>query len=205
MIEAIVRKIYNLRRNYRFSKIFRKYGLQDATKIKTWTTKTELETLYFQALTCKEGANIIEIGSYLGASTCYLVAGIAEKRGHLYCVDTWHNETIPGGETDTYNEFLQNIKSMQRYLTPIRIDSRMLAKEHFQEKFQMAFIDGDHSYEAVRSDFLLIDSLTEKYAKVFFHDSKAFDGVIRVIGEALANGNWNIGGSVNNLFWIIKK
>lgn len=205
MFYRIYRTIIKKRRDLIYNKIFAKHGLSHANKIRTWTTQDELRTLYQHAISLKTGSTALEIGSYLGASTCYIVAGLIEKSGHITCVDTWNNETIPEGEKDTFAEFQNNIKPVQQYVSCIRKNSYQLCPDDFENQFDFVFIDGDHSYNAARNDFHLAAALTREKGKVFFHDSKYSEGVPRVIGEALASGEWKIGGSVSNMFWIIKK
>jgi predicted O-methyltransferase YrrM len=202
-------QLYKLAAEFRkengFRKIFSNYSLTNVDEIKTWTTKDELRILYHHARSLKEGSKALEIGSYLGASTCYIGVALAKNKGELTCIDTWKSETIPGGEKDIFDEFKKNTYPIQRYLRLIRTNSLDLKPDDIIEKFNYVFIDGDHSYEAVKNDFLLVSSWTSSGAKVFFHDSKAFEGVTKVIGDALASGLWDIGGTVSNLFWIIKK
>lgn len=205
MLKNILKLIIEKRKDFTYDRILSKYGLLHAKSIPSWTTREELHTLYQHARKINKGAYCLEIGSYLGASTSYIGAGIAEKNGTLICVDTWNNETMPEGEMDTFVEFCKNTQPISKYIRTIRNKSSELLPEDFPEKFDFIFIDGDHSYESVKSDFELVTVLTRKKSKVFFHDSVAYEGVTKVIGEALVSGLWQIGGSINNLFWIIKK
>ncbi len=205
MLYRIYRKLIHKHRDNTFNKIFSKFGLENVYHINTWTSKDELRTLYYHSCAIKPGGNALEIGSYLGASTCYIVAGLAAKNGHLTCVDTWNNETMPDGIRDTFAEFQKNTLPIRKYITTVRRNSFELTRQDFDRSFEFVFIDGDHSYEAVKRDFALVAEITSPAARVFFHDSVAYEGVTRVIGEALASGQWGIGGAVSNLFWVIKK
>jgi hypothetical protein len=42
-------------------------------------------------------ARALEIGSHVGSSALFICAGMAGRGGHLYCVDTWANDTMPDG------------------------------------------------------------------------------------------------------------
>jgi predicted O-methyltransferase YrrM len=68
--------------------------------------------------------------------------------------------------------------------------------------FDLVFLDGDHSYQPTKSDFDLVSGLVAPDGVLAFHDSIYFEGVSRVIGEALASAKWQIGGHVRNLFWV---
>lgn len=176
-------------------------GALDATKIQTWTKPIELHTLLNLAAACPRGGIALEIGSYVGASACYLVAGLARVDGHLFCVDTWHNETMPGGERDTFDEFLRNTSNVKKWISVIRKKSGELNIDDTSKQLDFVFIDGDHSYLSVKTDFECTSRWVSEDGIVVFHDSN-FEGVSRIIGEALASGKWEIGGHVVNLFWI---
>lgn len=177
-------------------------GLHHAEKIFTYTTKQELQALLDLALMCPMNAKALEIGSHLGASTCYLAAGLATKDGHLYCVDTWQNETMPEGESDTLKEFQANTENVKGLLTLCRKRSGELSAGDISLPLDLVFIDGDHSYEAAKEDFERVAPWIADTGIIAFHDCLYFEGVSRVIGEALASGRWVMAGHVHNLFWI---
>jgi predicted O-methyltransferase YrrM len=172
--------------------------------IPTWTKKRELETLYYMASTLPRGAYALEIGSYLGASTCYLASGLSRIGGHLFCVDTWMNETMLEGDRDTYSEFLKNTQSVRDYITPIRKRSSELNLEDIHPPLHLVFIDGDHNYLAVKSDFERVAAWVAKDGIIAFHDSNVlqYEGVSRVIGEALLTGEWKVSGAIESLLWL---
>ena len=111
----IAKKIFRLIRNatskpdlYAIERNLRAIAAVDAAKIPTSVNLAELRTLYYLARNCPQNATILEIGSYLGASTCFLAAGVSKVNGRIICVDTWMNETMPEGPRDTYAEFMKN-------------------------------------------------------------------------------------------------
>jgi predicted O-methyltransferase YrrM len=185
-------------------KILNGLGVGYAEQIPTHTQRDELQTLFWLAYSLPEGSLGLEIGSYLGASTCYIAAGLAHRKGHLLCVDTWNNETMPEGLRDTYLEFCRNIDPIHQSIIAIRKDSSKLDSQDIPQKVDLVFIDGDHSYEAVKKDFLIISNFISESGIVAFHDCLAFPGVSQVIGEALSTGWWRIAGMRRNLFWIKK-
>ena len=182
----------------------RKAGAKDASCLFTYTKPLELETLYQLARTCPEKSAILEIGSHLGASSCYLAAGIKERGGTLFCVDTWNNETMPEGQRDTFAQFRKNTAGLAQTLVPIRKRSLELTVSDLQTPLALVFIDGDHSYYAVKADFELIRPWLADGAVVAFHDTVAFEGVCRLVGEVLASGSFSLKGHVKNLSWIRK-
>ena len=177
-------------------------GVKNVGSIPTWTSNSELEALLKLGLSSPRNSIAIEVGSYLGASTCYLVAGLAKVDGRLFCVDTWQNETMPEGSCDTYSEFLSNTSSLTPWITIVHKKSCHVCQDDISGFVDLIFLDGDHSYPAVKEDFLHFSEWLADDGIIIFHDSKYFSGVIRTIGEALATGNWVIAGNLDNLCWL---
>ena len=174
------------------------------TDIQTHMSTRELNTLYDLASELPEGAKVLEIGSYLGASSCYLSTALSPKGGHLFCVDTWENQTMPEGERDTFLEFKKNTSEVSTYIHPVRKNSQNLCKTDIQLPLDMVFIDGDHSYAGVKNDYEKMIEWIRGGGILAFHDCVHFAGVSKVIGEALASGSWQIKGHIDNLFWLQK-
>jgi predicted O-methyltransferase YrrM len=170
--------------------------------VPTFTTRAELEALFDLATACPPGAQALEVGSYLGASTCYIAAGLKEKGGRLWCIDTWQNETMPGGIRDTYEEFQRNTRGMRDMITTVRKRSDAILPHEVPARLDLVFLDGDHSYEATKADFQMVEPLIAPQGTVAFHDSRWFEGVSRTIGDALAGGRWVIAGQTGNLLWL---
>ena len=176
----------------------------DVSTIPSHTLPVELVALFELAAGLADGARALEIGSHLGKSACFLGTPLQRKRGTLYCVDNWQNETMPEGPRDTFEEFRRNIGGLAALIVPIRKRSDQLAPGDIPSPVHLAFIDGDHSLKAVRGDFQRVAPLIPTGGVVVFHDavSPYFPGVARVIGDALAFGQWAIGGQTGTLSWI---
>jgi predicted O-methyltransferase YrrM len=181
-----------------------KLGCSRANSISTHMTTRELNTLYALTQEFGESVKVLEIGSYLGASSCYIAAALAPQGGHLFCVDTWENQTMPEGKRDTFSEFQENLGGLVNYITPIRKNSKDLTISDVDQPFNLVFLDGDHSYLGVKNDYEKTAPWIVGGGILAFHDCVAFEGVARTIGEALASGLWKFGGQVNNLLWLCK-
>jgi predicted O-methyltransferase YrrM len=179
-------------------------GLAHARSIRSWTAPRELRALFDLAAAAPPDAIAMEIGSYLGASSCYLAAALAPKGGRLFCVDTWTNETMPDGERDTFAEFMSHTRPVSANITAIRRRSEELSEGDIPGPVNLAFIDGDHGYDAVRRDFEIVRRRLAPDGIVAFHDfgDPQFPGVTRVVGEALATGDWMQRGLMRTLAWI---
>jgi len=159
------------------------FRYRDEDKIFTHLTGSEKMKLLELAAANKTG-NFVEIGSYLGASSCFIAAGIKRAGGasKLYCVDTWLNDSMTEGGRDTYGEFLKNTSKYKEFIIPLRNTSEAASKI-FDDKINFLFIDGDHSYEFVKDD---IDSWLQKLnsgAVVIFHDYGWAEGVKKAVDE----------------------
>jgi predicted O-methyltransferase YrrM len=177
-------------------------GLENAYSIHTWTRPEELEALYQLAAQCRQGAIIVELGSYLGASTCFLAAGADAICGTVTAIDLWNNETIAGGHRDTFAEFQRNTAGAAHLIRIVRKRTQDLTLDDIAGPIDFAFIDADHSYEATRSDAEFIAPLLAQHGTIAFHDATTFAGVGQAVAELLQTGKWCLAGQAASLVWI---
>jgi predicted O-methyltransferase YrrM len=167
--------------------------------VKSFTAYDELALLEKYAGLLRDGDTIVELGSYLGASTRYLIYGSRNISVNIWCIDTWMNETMPDGNLDTFQEFKQNIAPFDTRVRLVRANSLQLAVSDLPNEIDLAFIDGDHSFEGVKNDINLVIPNLRRGAIVAFHDVKDFGGVARCVGSLLETGDWTILDFVRNL------
>jgi predicted O-methyltransferase YrrM len=179
-------------------------ALPGAPGIPTHMTPLELSSLYDLASEATDTRRVLEIGSYIGASSSYLAAALALHGGHLYCVDTWANETMPEGDRDTLSDFTKNTRGVASTITTVRKRSDEITGADFPLPFDLVFIDADHSYPAVKSDFAKVRDWVKDGGTLAFHDTTYFEAVSRVLGEVLATGEWQLAGNVDSLVWLRK-
>jgi predicted O-methyltransferase YrrM len=132
--------------------------------------------------------NIVEIGSYLGASAAAFGAGLARSANadaKIYCVDTWNNDSMSEGQRDTMALFLRNTATYRHTIVTVRGWST----EVFDTiaagagRIDLLFIDGDHSYEGCLADWKAYAPLLAPAARVAFHDVGWAEGVRKVIDQ----------------------
>lgn len=174
------------------------FGLLDF-KIPTDATADEL-LLLGEFAKRKDNIIIVEIGSYLGASS--LVISSANKKATLYCVDTWNNDAMSEGNWDTMKVFLKNTRKCKNIKT-LRMWSTE-AVEKIENEIDMIFIDGDHSYSGVKADVDLYFPKIKRGGIICMHDYGWAEGVQKVVHEDLIP-NVSEYGNLPNLFWAIKK
>ena len=132
-----------------------------------------------------------ETGSYMGASS--VLAGLVTKHGvRVYAHDVWVEDMnqlaadgAPPPKTDNYFfKFYKNIidNQLTRTVIPIRGPSQWTLGIHEDKSIDLAFIDGDHSYEGVKGDLEAIWDKMKPNSTILLHDcsqgSKTLQGVI---------------------------
>jgi predicted O-methyltransferase YrrM len=187
-------------RNWMIRDRLARAGVPGARKVFSFTSYDELYRLYLLARGCPQGTNALEIGSYLGKSSCFILAGL--QGGTLTCVDTWQNETMPEGERSTYDEFLKNVGGARARLRIVRKRSNELTSADISGPYSLIFLDGDHSYAATKGDFEQVTGWLAPGGIIAFHDSTNFEGVSRSIGEALVTGRWQMIGLIGSLIYM---
>ena len=142
-----------------------------ADTIFAFLTPYEKQTLYRLARSLPARAQLVEIGSYLGGSSCCLAAGIIGKGSLLHCIDTFMSDHITGEERrDTYPQFAENTAPYKEVIQVHRGLSSAVAHE-FTEPLDLLFVDGDHSWEGVTTDLNLYLPLLKDHAIVVMHNS----------------------------------
>ena len=170
--------------------------------IPTYTTTDELFKLYYLANSLNEKSVAVEIGSYIGASSL-MIGSALKKDSLLYCIDTWENDAMTEGNWDTFSVFLKNTASVSDKIKTIKSESVKAAGE-FSYLIDYLFIDGDHSYDAVKADTESWFNKLKIGGLIVMHDISWAEGVIRVVEEDVKPylSKW---GNMPNMFWGWKK
>ncbi len=112
--------------------------------------------------------SMLEIGSKYGSTAKYLANKCALNR--VVMVDLPNG---PGGRRDTVDILQENAADMKRRGLDARVilgdsqDQQTVAEVQQYAPFDFVFIDGDHSYEATRSDWVNYGPMGQIVA---FHD-----------------------------------
>jgi predicted O-methyltransferase YrrM len=163
---------------------------------------------------------VVEIGSFMGRSTCWLASGLkisgrtpAER---VFAIDHFRGspEHQPGGTHEcaavvqtgsTLDAFNGNLRraGVEQIVTPVVTDSLSAAsqwRERIGGPIRLVFIDGDHSYEASKADFEAWSPHVPVGGLVAMHDIGAWPGVTRFYEEVVAaRGAWQPCLGVNSL------
>jgi MMP 1-O-methyltransferase len=132
-----------------------------------WLTVDEAITLYELSRALPHEAPVaVEIGSWQGKSSVCLASGLQGKRQpRLCCIDPF-DASGDGESAPTYGQrarqidgelrrtFEQNLREVGlRDLIEVRQGFSHEQAQQWQEPIDLLFLDGDHSYAAVRQDF----------------------------------------------------
>ncbi|MEM4217915.1 MAG: class I SAM-dependent methyltransferase [Candidatus Methanomethylicaceae archaeon] len=166
-------------------KLFHRPRLKRFNAIPTHLTEQEKFLLFNITRGFSPSVDVVELGSYLGASACFLAEGLQRGRGHLYCVDTWENDAMSEGYRDTYQEFLVNTELLSGTITPIRGLTTEVATS-FTKEISLLFVDADHSYAAVTADLQSWLPKLQAGGWLLMHDWGWAEGVQRAIKEMVA-------------------
>ena len=174
------------------------YGmLERLAGIDAHICREEALALFRLAMGLEEGANILEIGSYKGASTSALAHAALLKKHIVYCIDPWADyekqpDFINNPQFDPFSgekvilEFKRNTAFAGRSIRPLHGYSSDFAELIPTSFFKMIFIDGAHDYSSVCADILLALSKLKPGGVLCGHDYHSRgDGVVSAVNELL--------------------
>ena len=170
-LRRLEKKLYS--RQARFAVPFVYRGSGQFKIIEPRQNPVEIEELYKVICDLNPG-RVLEIGTARGG-TLYLWTQAAQKDATIVSVD------LPGGEFGgaypaSRVPFYQSFAQASQNLHLLRKDSHQpqtfeAVNDIFgKEKIDFAFIDGDHSYEGVKADFLQYGPLVRPGGVIAFHD-----------------------------------
>ena len=170
--------------------------------IETHMSMEERTQLASLALTLPERFAACEIGSYLGASTCFIAAAAKLKQGVLHCVDVWDNRAM-GIEPpmNTFEEFSRNTSRFSDRIIVHRGEASITAPQ-VPGNLDLLFLDGDHSHAAVKADLENYVPKLKAGGVLLLHDF-TYPEVQQAANEFMANHPLVNGGLNQSLKWFI--
>lgn len=154
---------------------------------------------------------IVEIGSFCGKSTIFLASGSKARNNQdkVYAIDPHQGARAIERRFSgpTYKVFLGNLKAakVRDWVQPIKKFSFEVSK-NWKRPIRLLFIDGNHSYTAVRRDILEWEPWVQPDGIIAFHDAlNPAAGVSRaIIKYLLDNNKLSQLGVVDSIFYGIK-
>jgi predicted O-methyltransferase YrrM len=148
-------------------------------------------------------ATVVEVGSWMGASTCFIAGGLRGAAAKILAVDNFQGLSTCGEDAAWYNRHFKSLGSnstldifranfaalgFSSKAEPVVSDSLAAAESLASRRgtIDFIFIDGDHSYDACKADIAAWAPFVKRGGVIAFHDfgSRA-DGVTRAIFEAI--------------------
>lgn len=170
---------------------------------------TVRQAAYIFGLVRRSGARrAIEIGRYKGGSTV-LIASAMGTQGELWSIDNGEKEVRLEREEirrRPYDDQIREFCEQHHFRVHLLVgDSRRIAVD--TGEVDVAFIDGDHSYEGVRNDFERFGRRVRVGGAVLFDDAfdeanvstTHSDTVGRLVREIVDQGQYRLVRAVNRL------
>lgn len=176
-----------------------------------WTEKVQCEELYRLAKDHPGNGITVEIGCYMGRSTVALAYGLQDRgfAENVHIVDPFIAPESDENLRKDMRQFLDPLGQFKKNMEAADVDNIRLfvgtseaARKSgmFTTPIRLAFIDGDHSYRAVRHDLEWLVPLMEPGGVIALDDYGTYEangwGVRRAATEALdgrKRRDWRIG------------
>jgi predicted O-methyltransferase YrrM len=130
-----------------------------------WPAQHREEFLPFlEMLASHPPSSLLEIGTSRGG-TFFMTCQVADDHAHLATLDLQLPARV---RVESFARSGQVVTGIQGDST--RPEVRSLVEAMFPDGLDVLFIDGDHSFEGVKSDFELFESLVRPGGLVAFHD-----------------------------------
>ncbi len=152
---------------------------------------------------------ILEVGSFVGFSTRWILDSTAAWNAHVVSVDPnirHRSFDRPGDQLralnavhlphrleviegffgtagDVYHDYLHREPRRDRAFVDQLVGQRQRIGQDWPRVFDFIFIDGDHSYEAARQNFDIALRLLCPGGVLAFHDALSWEGVNRALTE----------------------
>ncbi len=185
---------------------------KEAKNVEGQISPREEEFLFNAALNARVAGEIVEIGSRTGRSTIFLAKGalLGGQNKKVYAVDPHYGTYMHKGfsdiglDPDTFEIFLKNISDakVENVVVPVKKTSREAIKG-WDKPISFLFIDGDHRYEGVKSDYEIWWPRVSEGGVVAFHDS-TYAGVKVFMKEFLLRGNISKVGLADSITYVVK-
>ena len=139
-----------------------------------------------------DGDIFVEIGSWLGRSTCYMAEQIKNsgKKIEFHCIDPYIG--TPGDASwnpdGYYQEFLNNMKNakVDDIVISHKIESEEASSLFENESLKFVYIDGNHEYGFVKKDLELFYPKLKSNGVLAGHDYQ-YKGVNVAVDEFFEN------------------
>jgi len=180
-----------------------RYGADDFRRyrarwngVRGWLTDAEAAWLFDAARRPTVAGDIVEIGSAYGRSTVCLAWGVRRcGQGHVWAVDPHTGGRKfrdklgqAAGQFTSLDGFRANLRrfGLQSLVTPVVKTSEQALRDWEGRPIRLLFVDGWHTYEAVRADIAGWGRLVVSGGWIAAHDYQQ-EAVQRAMADALVD------------------
>lgn len=115
---------------------------------------------HLAALKGREGLQFLEIGSFEGKSSCFLLDNyLTDPKSHIFCADTFsgspEHDPMKVDYTNIFDTFMENIKPYGNKVTVLKGKSQEMIADLPHYFFDFIYIDGSHVASDVLEDAVL--------------------------------------------------
>jgi predicted O-methyltransferase YrrM len=164
-------------------------------RVEGWLSPDQERWLFEQAYALPDEANIVEVGSFRGRSTCFLASGCRGTKKKVFAVDTFDGEEKDFGYRGYLEDFSRSVTraGLSEYVQPLRGVSWEVAAA-WDRPIHLLFVDGSHEYEDVLRDFRGFAPHVAPGGTIAFHDvEKVWPGPLRAWHEEIKHQLIDIG------------
>lgn len=192
--------------------------MNECNGVPCYLAPQDIQFLFSMASQLPNNAAVLEVGSWMGGSSISIASGLFASRNlgaKIYCIDTWtgsseHQDFDFIENDEMYEMFLTNIRDTYADLLieSIRTPSTEGAKLFKDDSIDIAFIDGDHTYEACLNDLEAWYPKIKAGGMVLGHDYWVDDGgneVYRAAQEFSKRHRVPVGNPEGLRFFLFKK
>lgn len=128
--------------------------------------------------------NFLEVGSFEGRSTCWILENMLSDNGTIYCVDTFkggqeHSDLNLTKLRDVFEENVHASKKPNQTVRVLEKDSYVALAEliAMYQSFDFIYVDGSHEAHDVLTDACLCFRLLKQGGVMLFDDYAGGQGV----------------------------
>lgn len=189
-------------------KVFPQYPWDNFLRISVHFRGRELSSLPERAFLFRlshdlpPDAKVVEIGSWIGASSCLLASGLKGTKAKMYAIDNFKGNASDCSARIRYHERMSKLKTdttktifdkniayfnLENRVVAIVNDSIQAAKSFCEplHSIDLLFIDGDHSEEATKNDITIWLPFVKPGGVIIFHDFTSNHGVPQAVWWAI--------------------
>lgn len=133
--------------------------------------------------------NVVELGTRTGVSTAALLAGVAERGGHVWSVDLEDCSGLFDSELWTFVQ--GDSRDVDGFFSRITVPPE-LRDVTGRMLFDLILIDTEHTYEQAAAELDAWSEYLWPGGHILLHDTETFPGVRRAVEEFCQEKGWEV-------------